>query len=70
MPGIPSSFQGLQILEGKDTTIEVEDYLGGESGCILARCPATHVCYLHLDQEQSAEYFCDFHSTMEHKLKM
>lgn len=30
MPGIPSSFHGLQILTGRDTEIAVEDYLGGK----------------------------------------
>mmetsp|Transcript_17638 Transcript_17638/g.21379 ORF Transcript_17638/g.21379 Transcript_17638/m.21379 type:complete len:132 (+) Transcript_17638:295-690(+) len=50
MPGIPSSFTGLEVLSGNDTTLNVEDWLG--------------------DQDMSAQYFADFHCTMERKLKM
>jgi len=50
MPGIPSSFLGVEVLCGNDTTLNVEDWLG--------------------EQEMAPQYFADFHSTMEYKLKM
>jgi hypothetical protein len=50
LPGLPSSFAGLESFTGRDGTLAATDFLG--------------------DGDMAEQYFCDFHSTMESKLKM
>lgn len=50
LPGLESSFAGLDSYTGKDSTLRFEDWLG--------------------EPEMSTQYLCNFHETMEHKLKM
>lgn len=41
MPGIPSSFSGLEVFTGKDIELALEDWLGGKYEDVTS-CPSLH----------------------------
>jgi proteasome maturation protein len=72
MPVLPSSNLHLDILTGKDETIDFEDFLNGkgmERGCVHREGEWPFIAVLSIDPALSTDTL-DVHAAMEHKLKL